>query len=123
MKIDENSKLVDDEDTYFLVWTTTPWTLISNVALAVGADIDYVKVKTDGKNLILAKERLEVLKNDYEIIAEYKGSDLVGTDYAQLLNYVSVDKKGFYVVEADFVSTADGSGIVHIAPAFGADDL
>jgi isoleucyl-tRNA synthetase len=122
MKIDDNSKLVGDEETYFLVWTTTPWTLISNVALAVGADIDYVKVKTDGKNLILAKERLEVLKNEYEIIAEYKGSELAGTDYNQLLNYVSVDKKGFYVVEADFVSTADGSGIVHIAPAFGADD-
>ena len=122
MKIDSDSKLVDDEDTYFLVWTTTPWTLISNVALAVGADIDYVKVKTDGKIIILAKERLEALKNDYEIISEYKGADLAGTDYEQLFNYVSVDKKGFYVVEADFVSTADGSGIVHIAPAFGADD-
>ncbi len=122
MKLDKDSDLNNDGETYFLVWTTTPWTLISNVALAVGADIDYVKVRTDDKTLILAKARLEVLKNDYEIISEYKGSELAGTTYEQLMNYVSVDKKGFYVVEADFVSTGDGSGIVHIAPAFGADD-
>ncbi len=122
MKLDKDSDLNKDGETYFLVWTTTPWTLVSNVALAVGADIDYVKVRTDNKTLILAKARLEVLKNDYEIISEYKGSELAGTTYDQLMNYVSVDKKGFYVVEADFVSTGDGSGIVHIAPAFGADD-
>ncbi|VAX18656.1 Isoleucyl-tRNA synthetase, partial [hydrothermal vent metagenome] len=118
----EDSELTKDGDTYFLVWTTTPWTLISNVALAVGPDIDYVKVKTDDKYLILAKERLSILKNDYEIIESYKGSDLAGQSYQQLFDYCKVDKKGFYVVEADFVSTADGSGIVHIAPAFGADD-
>ena len=122
MKLNEDSELNKDGETFFLVWTTTPWTLISNVALAVGADIDYVKVKTDDKLIILAKERLEVLKNDYEIISEHKGSELVGTSYEQLFKYVSVDKKGFYVVEADFVSTGDGSGIVHLAPAFGADD-
>ncbi len=122
MKLEEKSDLNDDGNTFFLVWTTTPWTLISNVALAVGADIDYVRVKTDNKTLILAKERLEVLKDGYEIISEHKGSELTGTTYEQLMNYVSVDKKGFYVVEADFVSTGDGSGIVHIAPAFGADD-
>jgi len=117
-----DSKLTKDGETYFLVWTTTPWTLISNVALAVGTDIVYVKVKTEGKLLILAKERLSVLKEDYEIITEYKGSDLAGQEYHQLFNYLTVDKKGFYVVEADFVSTEDGSGIVHMAPAFGADD-
>jgi isoleucyl-tRNA synthetase len=122
MKLESGSKLAEDDETYFLIWTTTPWTLISNVALAVGPDVDYVKVKTDDKYLILAKERLEVLKNDYEIVAEYKGSELAGTNYNQLFNYLSVDKKGFYVVEADFVSTGDGSGIVHMAPAFGADD-
>ena len=116
------SKIAADENTYFLVWTTTPWTLISNVALAVGSNIDYVKVKTDDKHLILAKERLEVLKGDYEIVEEYKGKDLAFQEYEQLFNYLTVDKKGFYVVEADFVSTEDGSGIVHIAPAFGADD-
>ena len=121
MKLKE-SELSKDGDTYFLVWTTTPWTLISNVALAVGADIDYVKIKTEGVYLILAKERLEVLREEYEIISEHKGSDLLGMEYEQLMDYMSVDKKAFYVIAGDFVSTADGSGIVHIAPAFGADD-
>ncbi len=116
------SKFSEDGNTYFLVWTTTPWTLISNVALAVGADIDYVKVKTEGKYLILAKERLSVLKEDYEIVDEFKGKELEYVEYEQLFNYLTVDKKGFYVVLADFVSTEDGSGVVHMAPAFGADD-
>ncbi len=120
MKI--NDPKFEGEEVYFLVWTTTPWTLISNVALAVGSDIDYVKVKTGDKNLILAKERLSALKDDYEILEEYKGKDLAGTTYEQLFDYLPVDKKGFYVIEADFVTIEDGSGIVHIAPAFGADD-
>lgn len=111
-----------DADEYFLVWTTTPWTLISNVALAVGPDIDYVKIKTDGKVLILAKDRLSVIDGDYEILEEMKGKDLLGLEYEQLFDYCDVDKKAFYVIEGDFVSTEDGSGIVHIAPAFGADD-
>jgi isoleucyl-tRNA synthetase len=109
-------------DEHFLVWTTTPWTLISNVALAVGSDIDYVKIKTEYATMILAKERLSVIDKEYEILAEMKGSELAGIEYEQLMEYCSVDKKAFYVVEGDFVSTADGSGIVHIAPAFGADD-
>jgi isoleucyl-tRNA synthetase len=121
MKLKE-SELTKEGDTFFLVWTTTPWTLISNVALAVGPDIDYVKIKTDDVYLILAKARLEVIRNEYEIISEYKGTDLVGQDYEQMFNYVTFDKKGCYVIEADFVSTEDGSGIVHTAPAFGADD-
>ncbi len=110
------------EDVYFLVWTTTPWTLISNVALAVGSDIDYVKIETEGKKLILAEARLEVIKEDYKILERYKGKDLAGIHYDQLFKYLQVDKDAFYVIEADFVSTEDGSGIVHIAPAFGADD-
>ena len=109
-------------DEHFLVWTTTPWTLISNVALAVGSDIDYVKIKTEYATMILAKERLSVIDKEYEIFAEMKGSELAGIEYEQLMEYCDVDKKAFYVVEGDFVSTADGSGIVHIAPAFGADD-
>ncbi len=109
-------------DEYFLVWTTTPWTLISNVALAVGSDIDYVKIKTEHITMILAKERLSVVEDEYEIISEMKGKDLAGIEYDQLLEYCDVDKKAFYVIEGDFVSTEDGSGIVHIAPAFGADD-
>ncbi len=111
-----------DADEYFLVWTTTPWTLISNVALAVGPDIDYVKIKTDGKVLILAKDRLSVIDGEYEILEEMKGKDLLGIEYEQLFDYCDVDKKAFYVIAGDFVSTEDGSGIVHIAPAFGADD-
>ena len=114
-------KLVNAEEN-FLVWTTTPWTLISNVALAVGSDIDYVKIKTEHSTMILAKERLSVIDKEYEILAEMKGSELAGIEYEQLMEYCDVDKKAFYVIEGDFVSTADGSGIVHIAPAFGADD-
>ncbi|MCB9217948.1 MAG: isoleucine--tRNA ligase [Ignavibacteriales bacterium] len=118
----EESELTSNGETYFLVWTTTPWTLISNVALAVGPEITYVKIKTEGVYLILAKERLSVVREEYEIIDEYKGSDLVGQSYKQLFPYLNVDKKAFYVIDANFVSTEDGSGIVHIAPAFGADD-
>ncbi|HET55791.1 MAG TPA: isoleucine--tRNA ligase [Ignavibacteria bacterium] len=118
----KDSELTKEGETYFLVWTTTPWTLISNVGLAVGPDIDYVKIKTDDAFIILAKERLEVIRNEYEIISEYKGKELAGQEYEQLFNYVKYDKKACFVVEADFVSTEDGSGIVHIAPAFGADD-
>ena len=114
-------KLVD-ADEYILVWTTTPWTLISNVALAVGSEIEYVKVKTGDKKVILAKERLSVIDKEYEILQEMKGSALAGREYEQLFNYCEVDKKAFYVIEGDFVSTEDGSGVVHIAPAFGADD-
>ena len=120
-------KIKDAE--YFLVWTTTPWTLISNVALAVGADIDYVKIKHNDKKIILAKERLSVIEGDYEILQEMKGKELEATEYEQLLHYVKPDlpdgksgKKAFYVTLGDFVSTEDGSGIVHIAPAFGQDD-
>ncbi len=113
---------IKNSDSYFLVWTTTPWTLISNVALAVGRDIIYVKIKTGDKKLILAKDRLSVIDSDYEILEEIKGSDLDGTEYIQLFNYLKVEKKAFYVTFGNFVSTEDGSGIVHIAPAFGQDD-
>ena len=113
---------IKNSDDYFLVWTTTPWTLISNVALAVGAGIDYVKIRYNEKNIILAKERLSVIEGDYEILQELKGSELEGTEYEQLFDYVKVNKKAFFVTSGDFVSTEDGSGIVHIAPAFGADD-
>ncbi|MGE5409486.1 MAG: isoleucine--tRNA ligase, partial [Clostridiales bacterium] len=118
----KDSLLTKEGTTYFLVWTTTPWTLISNVALAVGPEIEYVKIRLKDEYLILAKSRLSVIEGDYEIVAEYKGSDLAGQEYEQLFNYVTPNKKAFYVIEADFVSTEDGSGIVHIAPAFGADD-
>lgn len=112
-----------DEDASILVWTTTPWTLISNVALAVGEDIDYVKIKTEKHGVLyLAKARLSVIKEDFEIIEELKGKALLGKEYVPLFNYIPVDKKAWYVISGDFVSTEDGSGVVHIAPAFGADD-
>jgi isoleucyl-tRNA synthetase len=117
------------KDEYFLVWTTTPWTLISNVALAVGKDVDYVKINHNDKKIILAKERLSVIDGEYEIIEEFKGSTLEGIKYEQFFDYVKLEdspahkgKKAFFVTLGDFVSTEDGSGIVHIAPAFGADD-
>ncbi len=120
---------IKNSDEYFLVWTTTPWTLISNVALAVGADVDYVKIKHNDKKFILAKERLSVVEGEYEILQEMKGSELENIEYEQLLPYIIPDmpdgksgKKAFYVTLGDFVSTEDGSGIVHIAPAFGQDD-
>ncbi len=123
-------RATDEPDTYFLAWTTTPWTLISNAALAVGPDIDYVKVRIAGPDdtpqyLILAAERLEVLREDYEVVATYKGKDLVGRTYEPLYPYF-VDEvepgTAWRVVPAEYVSTEDGTGIVHTAPAFGAED-
>ena len=115
-------RLKDQPDTSFLVWTTTPWTLISNVALAVGPDIDYVKVEHSGEKLILAEARLPVLEGAYIFLERMKGKTLAGTEYERLFNYHPVSSKAFYVVEADFVSTEDGTGIVHMAPAYGEDD-
>ncbi len=116
-------RLPDETDTSFLVWTTTPWTLISNVALAVGPDIDYVKIRWENEFLILAEARLPALfKDGYEIVSRMKGSDLLGRPYTRLFDYVPVDKKAFFVIGGDFVTTDDGSGIVHTAPAFGEDD-
>ncbi|MBU2493729.1 MAG: isoleucine--tRNA ligase [Bacteroidetes bacterium] len=121
MKIKE-CRFTEQGTTYFLVWTTTPWTLISNVALAVGSEIDYVKIKLADEYLILAESRLSVITGEYEIVDRYKGKDLAGIEYEQLFDYVKPDKKAFFVIEGGFVSTEDGSGIVHIAPAFGQDD-
>ncbi|MGA7305071.1 MAG: class I tRNA ligase family protein, partial [Rhodothermales bacterium] len=124
-------RLEDDPDTSFLAWTTTPWTLVSNAALAVGKKIDYVKVAVsydDGEteNLILARDLLHVLKAEYEILEEMHGRDLVGRRYEPLFDtFVGEEgtENAWRVCAADFVSTSDGTGIVHIAPAFGADDF
>ncbi len=113
---------VKGEDAYFLVWTTTPWTLLSNVLLAVGRNLDYVLVENQGAKMYLAKGRLSVLKGDYKIIKELKGSELIGKRYEPLYTYVKPDTDSHFVVHADFVSLEEGSGIVHIAPAFGVDD-
>lgn len=111
------------EDKYFLAWTTTPWTLPSNTALAVNKAYDYVEVVNNEENLILAKGLLNILEGEYEIVREFKGEELVGKAYEQLFKFeVPTDKKGFYIVHGDFVTLSDGTGIVHIAPAYGADD-
>jgi isoleucyl-tRNA synthetase len=114
-------KLADSEDTYFLVWTTTPWTLISNVALALNSDENYVTIKIDDRKLILAEKRLSVIEGDYEVVESRKGSDYYGARYEPLFDFLPPEK-GHYALNADFVSMEEGTGIVHIAPAFGADD-
>ena len=129
-------ELIDEPGTFVLAWTTTPWTLIGNVALAVGANIDYVKVaqvKEDGsvEKLILAKERLsDVLKDKkIELLEDFKGSQLLGKKYRSLFDYYLNDEKiekkenAWKIYSADFVTTEDGTGVVHIAPAFGQDDM
>lgn len=140
-------KIKGKEAEYFLAWTTTPWTLPSNTALAVGKDIVYVKVRTFNPythlpvTVILAKDlagnffpesQAELKLEEYqpgdkhipfEIIDEVTGKELAGIEYEQLLPYVQPDKPAFRVIIGDFVSTEDGTGIVHIAPTFGADDF
>ena len=112
-----------DEDAYFLVWTTTPWTLIANVALCVNPDEDYVKVESKGYKFILAKKLAsKVLGEDIKVLEEYKGKDLEGLEYEQLIPSLKVDKKAFYVTCDSYVTMEDGTGIVHLAPAFGEDD-
>ena len=116
-------KVAGKDNEYILAWTTTPWTLPSNVALCVNKSEEYVKAKKDGEYFILAKALLEnVLKEDYEIVESYKGADLVGTEYEPLFDYVKPEKKAYYIVEDNYVTLTDGTGIVHIAPAFGEDD-
>jgi isoleucyl-tRNA synthetase len=141
-------KIKGSENEYFLAWTTTPWTLPSNSAVALGRDITYVKVRTFNRYtgapivVILAKDRFSAYfleqKSDLtpeevkpgnkpipylEIVAEVKGADLEGVEYEQLLPYVQPDAPAFKALLGDFVSTEDGTGIVHIAPTFGADDF
>ena len=112
-----------DEDVYFLAWTTTPWTLLANVALCVNPDLRYVKVKSMDYTFIMAESLVSsVLGDDVEVIEKYKGTDLVGQSYEQLIPEISVEGKAFQVVADNYVSDADGTGIVHIAPAFGEDD-
>ena len=111
-----------DKDEYFLVWTTTPWTLVSNVALAVNPNVLYVKVKSKDNIFILAKDLLTKILSEYEILEEFLGNTLENIEYIQLIPSLKVDKKAFFVTLADYVTTEDGTGIVHIAPAFGEDD-
>ncbi|MFN2463964.1 MAG: isoleucine--tRNA ligase [Candidatus Dormibacteria bacterium] len=126
-------ELADEPGTYLLAWTTTPWTLPGNVALAVGPEIPYVKVRTLHPNpaprtsgevqLILAEARLEVLEAPFEVVGRLRSGDLVGRSYRPLFEYLVPEEPAFFVVEADFVSVADGTGVVHTAAAYGVDDL
>ncbi|MBU4347042.1 isoleucine--tRNA ligase [Patescibacteria group bacterium] len=132
-----DANLRQDDKVYVLAWTTTPWTLIGNVALAMGEKIDYVLAGIRNQELgireyyILAKERVgEILKDkEYEIIKELKGKDLVGLEYKSLFDYYAKDEKsenrknGWKIYPANFVTTEEGTGVVHIAPAFGEDDM
>ena len=116
-------KLKDEDNTYLLVWTTTPWTLLSNVAACVNPNEKYVKCLSKGYNFIVAKALAnKVLGDNYEVVEEYLGSDLEGREYEQFLPILKVNKKAFFITCADYVTMEDGTGIVHIAPAFGQDD-
>lgn len=119
-----------DADEYFLAWTTTPWTLASNVALTVGPDVDYIRAEKDGTVYYVAKVLAgKVLGSEckdgeegYKVLSELKGKDMEYMEYEQLMPFLKPDKKAFFVTCADYVTVEDGTGIVHTAPAFGEDD-
>jgi len=130
----DTEKLKQNQDSknskiFVLAWTTTPWTLPGNVALAVGKEIIYSKIEIENNIFIIAKERLEIVKDEYKILGEIKGKELVGKSYKPLFDYYAKDEKlanhknGWKIYDADFVNTEDGAGVVHIAPAFGEDDM
>ncbi|MCX6738041.1 MAG: class I tRNA ligase family protein, partial [Candidatus Parcubacteria bacterium] len=118
----------NEKNTYLLVWTTTPWTLPSNVAIAVNPKIDYIKIKKDEEFLILAKQRQAILGENFEVVEKLRGKDLIGLNYNPLFDkgVVSIETEGkniYQILSADFVTTEEGTGLVHIAPAFGQDDM
>ena len=117
---------INDTNLSYLVWTTTPWTLPSNMALALGPELDYVEIEDNGERFILAQERLSAYYKDnseYKIIRKYKGKELLGRKYKAIFPYYQhLANKAFFLINADFVSVEDGTGIVHIAPGFGEDD-
>ena len=117
-------KLKGEDNKYILAWTTTPWTLPSNAALAINKSFTYAEVKVGDEVLILAKELIgTVLKDlEHEVIREFLGEELLGKDYEQLIPFHTPEKRAFFVIHGDFVTLSDGTGIVHIAPAYGEDD-
>ena len=116
-------KMKNEENTYLLVWTTTPWTLLSNVAACVNPNEKYVKCLSKGYNFIVAEKLAKkVLGDEFEVVEEYLGKELEYKEYEQFLPILKVNKKGFFITCADYVTMEDGTGIVHIAPAFGQDD-
>jgi len=116
--------LKGQNNTYLLVWTTTPWTLPGNVAIAVKPDIEYVKIEVDGQQVILAKDRMEALDlHEKKIIDQFKGNKLEGTEYEPPFSFAEVEGKSHFVTTAGFVTTEEGTGLVHVAPAFGEEDM
>ena len=125
-------KVKGKENTYILAWTTTPWTLPSNLALCVNKSYTYAEVKVNAgtedepkyENYILAKDLISsVLKDkEYELVKEFKGEELLGTEYEQLMPFAKPEGKAYVVIHGDYVTLTDGTGIVHIAPAYGEDD-
>ena len=125
-------KVVGEENKYFLAWTTTPWTLPSNLALCVNKSYTYAEIKANVgneeepkyENYILAKDLIETVLKDkeYELVKEFKGEELLGVKYEQLMPFAKVEGKAFEVIHGDYVTLTDGTGIVHIAPAYGEDD-
>lgn len=129
-KIKENSIYVKfpvagEPNTYFLVWTTTPWTLPANVGLAVNPKVDYCQIagQDQAATFILAKDRLEVLNFEYKIDKEIKGEELLGKKYESLFKNPGQKENDLKVIAGEFVSTQEGTGIVHLAPAYGEDDM
>ena len=117
-------KVKNEENTYILAWTTTPWTLPSNVALCVSPKDTYVMVEVeDGTRYILAEALVpSVIKEEYKVVRSNTGNDLYGTEYEPLYDFAKPTKKAYYVVADSYVTLTDGTGVVHIAPAFGEDD-
>ncbi len=116
-------KVKGEDNTYILAWTTTPWTLPSNVALCVNPDETYVKIENSGEIYILAEALVEsVIEGEYNVIEKYIGTDLEYKEYEPLFDFAKPDKKAYFVVCDTYVTLTDGTGIVHIAPAFGEDD-
>jgi len=116
-------KVEGEENKYILAWTTTPWTLPSNLALCINKAYTYIEAKVGEEVYILAKDLADkVLGEDYEVVKEFKGTELLGTKYEQLMPFGKVEGKAFEVIHGDYVTLTDGTGIVHIAPAYGEDD-
>lgn len=116
-------KVAREENKYILAWTTTPWTLPSNLALCINKAYTYIEAKVGEEVYILAKDLADkVLGEEYEIVKEFKGEELLGVKYEQLMPFAKVEGKAFEVIHGDYVTLTDGTGIVHIAPAYGEDD-
>ena len=116
-------KVADEENKYILAWTTTPWTLPSNLALCINKAYTYIEAKVNDDILILAKDLApKVLGEDFETVREFQGAELLGTKYEQLMPFGKVEGKAFEVIHGDYVTLSDGTGVVHIAPAYGEDD-